>query len=90
MLQPLLVSSSYDPFFRQKSAALDKSLQAAADMAVSLNSLLKEQQDEVASAGCGVVPQLGAHFSDGAKERMNQLMQVGALGWGSMTQAYKG
>jgi hypothetical protein len=75
-LQPLLVGSQYDPFFRQKCTALSKSMDAAGDIATAVQQLLQQQQDAVAAAGCGNTPQMAAHFSEDAKARFYQLLQV--------------
>jgi hypothetical protein len=50
---------------------------AAGDIAAALQQLLQQQQDAVAAAGCGSGPQVAAHFSDDAKSRFYQLLQVG-------------
>jgi hypothetical protein len=76
LLQPLLVGSKYDPFFRQKCTALAKSMDAAGDIAAALQQLLQQQQNAVAAAGCGSTPQMTAHFSEDAKSRFYQLLQV--------------
>lgn len=81
--QPLLVGSSYDPFFRQKSVALTKGMAAAGDIAAAAQQLLQQQQDAVAAAGCGATPQMGAHFSEEAKARFYQLLQYSL--WGNKT-----
>jgi hypothetical protein len=50
---------------------------AAGDIAAALQQLLQQQQDAVAAAGCGSAPQMAAHFSEDAKGRFYQLLQVG-------------
>jgi hypothetical protein len=77
LLQPAL--ASYDPFFRQKSAALTKSMAAAADIAVTLQQLLQQQKAATAAAaatGGGRQQQMEALLGLEAKERMYQLIQV--------------
>lgn len=76
VLQPSLVQIGYDPFFRQKAGALTKSMAAAADIAAAAASLLQQQQAAVAAAGCGGQQQLAAHFSEEAKGRLYELLQV--------------
>ena len=75
-LQPSLLSANYDPFFRQKGAALTKSMAAAADIAATLQQLLQQQQAAVAAAGGDKQQQLEAHLGAEAKDRMYQLFQV--------------
>jgi hypothetical protein len=74
VLQPSL--AKYDPFFRQKGAALTKSMTAAAEIAVTLQQLLQQQADATAAAGGDKQQQVDALLGAEARDRMYQLVQV--------------